>query len=59
MTAWTSDSGAMAIAATCRAHAPKATSMPIANQRERNRAAPLRSGWCQSTSGAAQAPRCL
>ena len=44
MTAWTSDSGARAMAATWSAQAPTATSMPIANQRERNSDAPLRSG---------------
>src|SRR4051795_7716191 len=33
--------------------------MPMANHLERNSAAPERSGWSQSTSGAAQAPRCF
>src|SRR5215211_1774338 len=47
------------MAATWKSHAPTATSMPIANQRERKSAAPDRSGCFQSTSGAAHAPRCF
>ena len=41
MTAWTRDSGASAMAATCRIQAPAATSMPMANHFERNRPAAL------------------
>ena len=43
-TTWTSDSGAIAIAATWNTHAPAAISMPIANSREANseRAGPQR-----------------
>ena len=36
MTAWTSDSGASASAATWKIQAPSATAMPIANHLERN-----------------------
>ena len=42
MTAWTSDSGASAIAPTWRIQAPAATSMPIANHLERKRPTALR-----------------
>ena len=53
------NAGAKAIAATWRAHAPTATSMPSANHFDRKSDAPLRSGCFQSTSAAAHAPRCL
>ena len=59
MTAWTSESGAMARAATWRTQAPNATSMPIANHFDLNRPTALLSGWRMLTSGAAQAPRCF
>jgi hypothetical protein len=59
MTAWTSDSGASASAATCSDQAPSATSIPSVNHLERNRPAALASGCFSDTSGAAQAPRCL
>ena len=42
MTAWTSESGASAMAATWRIQAPAATSMPMANHLERNRPTALR-----------------
>jgi drug/metabolite transporter (DMT)-like permease len=58
-TTWTTDMGASASAATWNSHAPRATSMPIENQRERNRPAAEASGWRTSTLGAATAPRCL
>ena len=58
-TAWTTDIGASASAPTCRTQAPTATSIPIANQRERNSPRAERSGWWTWTAGAAQAPRCL
>ena len=51
MTAWTSESGASASAATCSAHAPTATSMPIANHFERNSPTALRSGWLRLDVG--------
>ena len=59
ITAWTSDSGAIESAATCRHQARKARPKPIAHQRERNRAEALRSGLRIATSGALTAPRCL
>ena len=59
MTAWTSERGASAIAATWKSHAPIATPMPIANHFEVQRLRALRSGCFHSTSGAAHAPRCL
>ena len=59
ITAWTSDSGAIERAATCRHQARKARPKPIAHQRERNRADALRSGLLIATSGALTAPRCL
>ena len=44
MTAWTSESGASAMAPTWKSHATTATPMPMANQRDRNSAADDRSG---------------
>ena len=58
-TAWTTDSGAKASAATCSSQAPSATPMPIANHLEANSDLTVRSGWRMSTFGAALAPRCL
>ena len=58
-TAWTSDSGATAIAATWKIQAAEAISIPIANSLEANSALAERSGWRMSTAGAAHAPRCL
>ena len=58
-TAWTTDSGANASAATWSSQAPAATPMPIANHFDANSARPARSGWRMSTLGAAFAPRCL
>ena len=49
MTAWTSDSGARAMAATWKIQAPMATPMPIANHREVQRFFALRSGCFHST----------
>ncbi len=58
-TAWTTDIGATASAATCAPQAASATSIPIVNQREANRSRAERSGWRTWTAGAATAPRCL
>ena len=58
-TAWTTEIGARAIAATCSSQAPSATAMPIANQREAKRALTVLTGRRMSTLGAAQAPLCL
>ena len=58
-TTWTTDSGARASAATCRAQAPIATSIPSMNHGEQNSPRAERSGCLMSTGGAAQAPRCL
>ena len=55
----TSEIGATASAATCRPQAPTAIPKPIVHHRERNKAAPLRSGWLSRTAGAATAPRYL
>src|SRR4051794_13710234 len=59
ITGWTTDSGAMAIAATWKTHAMTATHQPIANHFEQNRPFALVSGWRMSTAGAAHAPRCF
>jgi hypothetical protein len=59
MTAWTIDSGASARAATWKAHAPTATTMPMANHFERKSPTALATGCFRLTSGAAQAPLCL
>ena len=59
ITAWTSESGAIESAATCRPQAKMASTKPIAHQRERKRAPALRSGRRMATSGASTAPRCL
>jgi hypothetical protein len=59
ITAWTSEMGAMASAATCRTHAPRATAKPIVHHLEENRPVALRSGWRMSTSGACVAPLCF
>ena len=58
-TACTIDSGASDIAATWKIQAPVAITIPIANSREENSARADHSGRRTSTSGAAQAPRCL
>jgi hypothetical protein len=58
-TAWTTDSGASEIAATCSSHATRPTSMPIANQRWLHSERAERRGWRMSTEQAVQAPRCL
>ena len=58
-TAWTTEIGAIAIAATWRIHAPTATPMPIANHFDVKSAMAERNGWRTSTAGAAHAPRYL
>ena len=55
----TSEIGATASAAACRAQAPMAIPKPMAHHLERNRARALRSGWFSRTAGAAMAPRYL
>ena len=57
--ACTVESGASASASTWKAQATKATIQPMANQRDRNRPATLRSGWRTSTVRASPAPRAL
>ena len=56
ITAWTSDSGAIASAATWSPHATNATTNPIVHHFEANRAAALLSGRLKRTSGASLAP---
>ena len=58
-TAWTTDIGAKARAATWKSQALVATAMPIANHLDLKRWRPERSGWRMSTCGASLAPRCL
>ena len=58
-TAWTTESGAKASAATCSSQAKSAMPMPIANHLDRKSDAPLCSGRRTSTQGASLAPRCL
>ena len=58
-TAWTTESGAKARAATWKNQAPVATAMPIANHFEEKRLLTVRSGWRTSTFGASLAPLCL
>src|SRR3954451_7952672 len=58
-TAWTTESGAKASAATWKNQALVATAMPIANHLEENRSLTVRRGWRMSTFGASLAPRCL
>ncbi len=58
-TAWTTESGARVIAATCKPQAPAPTSMPIANQRWLHSEYAVRRGWRMSTAQASHAPRCL
>jgi hypothetical protein len=59
ITAWTSEIGARARAATWKTQPPVATSMPIVHQRERKRALVDSHGCEKRTSGAATAPLCL
>src|SRR3954452_7323054 len=59
ITGWTTDSGAIAIAATWKTHAPTATSQPIVNHLLQKRPLALSTGWRMSTVGAAHAPRCF
>ena len=58
-TAWTTDIGAKARAATWKNQALVATAMPIANHLEENRFLTVRSGWRMSTCAASLAPLCL
>ncbi len=58
-TTWTTDIGAIASARTWKTQAPVATSMPTANQRERNSPVAELTGWPKSTGGAAHAPAVL
>ncbi len=58
-TAWTTDSGASEIAATCSSQAARPTSMPSANQRWLHSEIAVRNGWRMSTVQAVQQPRCL
>src|SRR4051812_44691572 len=59
ITGWTTDNGAMAIAATWKTHAKTATHQPIANHLEEKSPLALATGWRMSTAGAAHAPRCF
>src|SRR3954447_25622334 len=59
MTGWTTESGAMAIAATWKTHAKTAVAQPMANHFEQKRPLALRSGCLMSTVGASHAPRCF
>src|SRR5205814_2507411 len=59
MTGWTTESGAIAIAATWKTQARTATAQPMANHLEQKRPLALESGWRMSTAGAAHAPRCF
>ncbi len=56
---WTTDIGASANAATCKAQEAVATIMPIANQLEENSVRIERSGWRTSTLATELAPRYL
>ena len=58
-TAWTTESGANASAATWKNQAPVATAMPIANHLQLESCFADRSGWRMSTCGASLAPLCL
>ncbi len=58
-TAWTTDIGASASAATWKPQALVATSMPSANQGEPKSDLAERRGCLMSTGSAAHAPRCL
>ena len=58
-TAWTTESGAKASAATWKSHAPAAMAMPIANHLHEYSCTAVRNGCRMSTVGASLAPLCL
>ena len=58
-TAWTTDRGAIAIAATCMIQAPAPMSIPIANHFWLHSDTAVRSGCRMSTLTAEHAPLCL
>ncbi len=53
-TTWTTDSGAIEMAATCSSQPPPPTAMPMANHFEVHRPFAVRSGWRMSTRGASR-----
>src|SRR4051794_25015988 len=59
MTGCTTESGAIAIAATWKTQAKVAVSQPMTNHFEEKRPLALRSGCLMSTVGASHAPRCF